>query len=87
MVDFEKEKRAYELLRWVPYSFPEDFDWEKAALGVYSKAQKERSDKGEIYENFVFIELLFGGLEPKYWNTKSKAEVDFILEKEGKIVL
>ena len=45
MVDFEKEKRAYELLRWVPYSFPEDFDWEKAALGVYSKAQKERSDK------------------------------------------
>lgn len=45
MVDFEKERRAYELLRWVPYSFPEDFDWEKAALGVYSKAQKERSDK------------------------------------------
>ena len=45
MVDFEKEKRAYEMLRWIPYSFPADFDWEKAALGLYSKAQKERSDK------------------------------------------
>jgi hypothetical protein len=45
MIDYEKEKRAYEMLRWVPYSFPEEFDWEKAALGLYSKAQKERSDK------------------------------------------
>ena len=44
MVDWEKEKRAYELLRWVPYSFPADFNWELAALGVYSTAQKERSD-------------------------------------------
>ena len=45
MVDFDKEKRAYEMLRWIPYSFPEDFNWEKASLGLYSKAQKERSDK------------------------------------------
>jgi hypothetical protein len=45
MIDFDKEKRAYEMLRWVPYSFPAEFDWELAALGAYSKAQKERSDK------------------------------------------
>ena len=45
MVDFDKEKRAYEMLKFVPYSFPAEFDWELAALGVYSKAQKERSDK------------------------------------------
>tara|TARA_Y100001963_G_scaffold151274_1_gene233826 strand:+ start:839 stop:1210 length:372 start_codon:yes stop_codon:yes gene_type:complete len=45
MVDFKKEETAYEMLRWVPYSFPADFDWEIAALGGYSKAQKERSDK------------------------------------------
>lgn len=44
MVDWEKEKRAYEMLRWIPYSFPADFNWELAALGVYSTAQKERSD-------------------------------------------
>ena len=45
MVDFDKEKRAYEMLCWIPYSFPADFNWELAALGAYSKAQKERSDK------------------------------------------
>ena len=43
--DFNKEMDAYEMLKWVPYSFPADFDWELAALGAYSKAQKERSDK------------------------------------------
>ena len=45
MIDFEKEKRAYDMLKFVAYSFPAEFDWELAALGVYSKAQKERSDK------------------------------------------
>ena len=45
MADIEKEKRAYEMLKWVPYSFPADFNMELALLGVYSKAQKERSDK------------------------------------------
>tara|TARA_R100001443_G_scaffold19154_1_gene30510 strand:+ start:83 stop:484 length:402 start_codon:yes stop_codon:yes gene_type:complete len=45
MIDYEKEKRAYDMLKFVAYSFPAEFDWELAALGVYSKAQKERSDK------------------------------------------
>ena len=45
MADIKKEKAAYEMLRWVPYSFPADFNMELALLGVYSKAQKERSDK------------------------------------------
>tara|TARA_R100000655_G_scaffold3020_1_gene11382 strand:+ start:967 stop:1359 length:393 start_codon:yes stop_codon:yes gene_type:complete len=43
-IDLDKEKRAYEMLRWVPYSFPADFNMELALLGTYSKAQKERSD-------------------------------------------
>ena len=44
-IDLEKERHAYEMLRWVPYSFPADFNMELALLGTYSKAQKERSDK------------------------------------------
>ena len=44
-IDLDKEKRAYEMLRWVPYSWPADFDIELAKKGVYFKAQKERSDK------------------------------------------
>ena len=43
-IDLDKERRAYEMLRWVPYSFPADFNMELALLGTYSKAQQERSD-------------------------------------------
>lgn len=47
---------------------------------------KERTDKGNIYENFIFSELIKNNIQPKYWNSKSKAEVDFIIEKQGKII-
>jgi predicted AAA+ superfamily ATPase len=53
---------------------------------IIDNFQKERADKGAIYENFVFTELISQGKELKYWNTKSKAEVDFILEKEKDII-
>ncbi|MGM0609200.1 MAG: ATP-binding protein [Candidatus Muiribacteriota bacterium] len=33
-----------------------------------------------LYENLVFSELLKKGIELKYWRTKSKAEVDFIMQ-------
>ena len=35
---------------------------------------------GKTFENYVFSELLKSGYIPKYWRSKSKAEVDFILE-------
>ena len=47
---------------------------------------KKRTDKGSLYENFVATELLKKGLDIKYWRTKSKAEVDFIVEKKAKII-
>lgn len=47
--------------------------------------QKERTDLGSMYENFVFSELSMRGIEPKYWNTKSNAEVDFVIEKNQKL--
>ena len=40
----QREQRAYNLLRFNPYQFPADFDWELAALGTYTKWQTERSD-------------------------------------------
>ena len=43
-------------------------------------------DKGALYENFVASELLKKGEIIQYWRTKSKAEVDFVLEKEGKVI-
>jgi len=38
------ERRAWELLQWVPYSLPTEFDEELASQGHYTKLQKQRSD-------------------------------------------
>ncbi|MEA2037142.1 MAG: ATP-binding protein [Nanoarchaeota archaeon] len=45
---------------------------------------KNRPDKGSLYENFIASEVVKKGIDVKYWRTKSKAEVDFIIEKEGR---
>jgi hypothetical protein len=41
---------------------------------------------GQIFENYVFSELLKAGFEPKFWRSKSKSEVDFIIEKNNEII-
>jgi len=41
---------------------------------------------GKLFENYVFSEILKLGLTPKYWRTKSKAEVDFVIEKENEVI-
>ncbi len=46
-----------------------------------------RTDKGALMENFIFSELIKNSEEDiKYWRTKSKGEVDFIIEKGDKII-
>ena len=47
---------------------------------------EERSDMGSLYENFIFSELVKKNKQLKFWNTKSNAEVDFIMEKHGKAI-
>ena len=42
--------------------------------------------EGKLFENYVFSELLKLGLSPKYWRTKTKLEIDFIIEKESQII-
>ena len=44
------------------------------------KPVNERQDKGALYENCVFSELLKKDRQVKYWRTKSKAEVDFVVD-------
>lgn len=41
---------------------------------------------GKVFENYVFSELIKTGQIPKYWRTKSKAEVDFILDHGSDII-
>ncbi len=42
--------------------------------------------EGKVFENYVFSELVKAGQIPKYWRTKTKAEVDFILEQGSDII-
>jgi hypothetical protein len=41
---------------------------------------------GPLFENYVFSELIKMGFTPKYWRTKSKAEVDFVVEVGNEVV-
>jgi predicted AAA+ superfamily ATPase len=41
---------------------------------------------GQMFENYVFTELVKAGHAPKYWRTKAGAEVDFVVEAGGRIV-
>ncbi|MFH1520721.1 MAG: ATP-binding protein, partial [Candidatus Micrarchaeota archaeon] len=53
---------------------------------IANEFPSELENNGKLFENYVFCELLKLGLHIKYWHTKSKAEVDFIIEKDGKII-
>jgi len=41
---------------------------------------------GKLFENYVLTELLKMDYTPKYWRTKTKTEVDFIVEQENNII-
>ncbi len=82
----DDERRAFEMLCFNPYSLPTEFDCELAALGYYSKSQKERSDsaltafdKEHPYESSselqAFKELEFLGIySPNDFYSPSKAK-------------
>ncbi len=45
-----------------------------------------RVDKGQLNENFAASELIKKEVELKFWRTKSKAEVDFVIENKGEVM-
>lgn len=42
--------------------------------------------KGNVFENYVLMELIKMGFSPKHWRTKSKAEVDFVVEMDNAVI-
>ena len=58
-----------------------DNGFRNSMLGMYQDPEV-RPDRGELNENFFFTQ---SRQTLKYWRTKSKAEVDFIWDREGKI--
>lgn len=45
-----------------------------------------RTDQGQLLENFVATEFVKEGLEFNYWRSKSKSEVDFIVQAPGGVI-
>ncbi|MBU0761077.1 MAG: ATP-binding protein [Nanoarchaeota archaeon] len=54
--------------------------------GLRNIISNEFNLDGQLFENYVVSELIKLGFSPKYWRTKSKAEVDFVIEKEKEII-
>ncbi|NOZ62574.1 MAG: DUF4143 domain-containing protein [Calditrichaeota bacterium] len=46
----------------------------------------QRSDGGSLRENFVAAEIFKNDSALNYWRTKSKAEIDFIFQKDRTII-
>ncbi len=60
-----------------------DTGMRNAIMGTFPQ---ELQGEGKIFENYVFNEIQKSGFAPNYWKSKSKAEVDFIVQKEGAII-
>lgn len=45
-----------------------------------------RSDKGNILENFILSQLIRAGYQVRFWNYKNRSEIDFVIEKNDKII-
>lgn len=50
------------------------------------KPFSQRNDTGSLVENFVFSQLSRTGLKLNFWRTKSKAEVDFVIQKNSEVI-
>ena len=57
-----------------------------SSMNISSNFSKERTDLGSVYENFIFAELTKNKIAPKYWRTKSKAKVDFVIENDNELI-
>ncbi len=60
-----------------------DNGFRNVAVGNFQRFE-ERSDIGNLNENFVAGQLLKEERNINYWRTKSHAEVDFVLEEKGR---
>ncbi len=54
--------------------------------GLGNSMTKTNVLDGRMFENYVGAELVKWGFTPKYWRTKTKVEVDFVIEKEKEII-
>ncbi len=53
---------------------------------ILSPVEEDNTYLGAMTENFVAQALVAGGHKPLYWQSDGKAEVDFVLQIDGKVV-
>ena len=80
---FYKNKRL-ELVK-SPKFFFVDNGFRNMAIKNFLSASN-RTDIGALNENYIATELVKKGYSIRYWRTKSKAEVDFIIEDQGDVI-
>ncbi len=68
----------------MPKIYFHDLGLRNFALGVFNSFSN-RFDKGEILENFVFLNLDSRFPKVNFWRTQTKAEVDFVVQDKGEI--
>lgn len=68
-----------------PKVYFRDIGFKNSLLNNFNKLNL-RQDKGQIYENFVLNALYKNNFSPEFFRIEEENEVDFILEKDGKIL-
>lgn len=66
---------------------PKIYFWDNGFRNVAAgnfQPLNERIDRGSLNENFVAGQMLKKGFDIRYWRTKSSAEIDFVIENEGR---
>ena len=43
-------------------------------------------NEGKLFENYIYTELIKLGFNPKYWQTKGGAEVDFVVLRDNSLI-
>lgn len=61
-----------------------DLGLKNSLINNYNKPDL-RQDKGEIYENFIFNQLIRMRIKPQFFNQQKRYEMDFVYEKDGEI--
>jgi hypothetical protein len=82
-IPFYKNKRL-ELVK-SPKFFFVDNGFRNMAIKNFLPASN-RTDIGALNENYIATELVKKGYSIRYWRTKSKAEVDFVIEDQGDVI-
>lgn len=57
-----------------------------AADDVLYMVEELNDFKGGMTENYVNVQLTMNGYRTYYWETERGAEVDFVIQREGKII-